>query len=506
MEIGNWSTSAASNTSVGGVSIGEGAARANMNDMGRAIMAGVKEWQEGSGVSVKVEGAVADGATNDYAVFAAAATAAGVGGAVIVPYGTYLVNDTLNILDGQTWIFEGATLKHTDDTKYILRANNKDDWQILGRVFLEGALVTAGTAAECGLYITDGSGFRVEGVTARKFKGKGIYLDGSTAPSYRSNRGQFVDCAANESTIGIQIDAGAEYHSFANFNAGGNIHGAKIYGGNNVFVGGSIVDNTTGVYLGNGTNHGHGAFIGTNINHNGSANIEAVGVLNGYTFTGCHIYGNGTSTGPIWLNGCKGITIQGGIIDCWIYNDSGTGSGANYIVDNYFPGDYGVTLNTNNSALGQLFIAGNYTSAGMSDLNDPAPVYVEATRSSSTQNLSAGATTLDFNNEVKDKRANFASGVFTAPVSGMYEIQAVLTVTADSGLAANSYVAIVHNNTTDYGYIPIVPLSGTLGVGSGAITITLAATDTIRLKSTITGTNPVLAQTQSRICIKQVSR
>jgi hypothetical protein len=457
--------------------------------------------------SVTDYGAVGDGTTDDYLNIQKAIDAAGDGGVIVFPFATYKVSEAINMRNGQTWIMEGCTLKNTTDTKHVIRVNAKDNWSILGKSTLQGTLVTAATAAESGLYITDGSGYLVEGVVAEKFKGKGIYLDGNLAPAYRSKRGQFTNCSANENTIALQIDAGNEYNTFSNFNAGGNALGTKIYGGNNTFVGGNIVDNTTGVYLGNGTNHGHGVFLGVNINHNTSANIEAVGVLNGYTFIGCHIYGNGTNHGLIWLNGCKGITIQGGIIDCWIYNDSGTGSGANYIIDNYFPGDYGVSLLSNNSALGQLYISGNYNSAGLSPLNDPAPIYVEATRASSTQSVAAGATTLIFNNEIKDKRDNYdnTTGVFTAPVDGTYQIETLLTIAAASGLV-NSYVAVVHNNTTDYGYIPIVALSGTLGIGVGAITVTLAANDTLRLKSTITGTTPVLATTQSRIAIQMVSR
>lgn len=506
MEINNWSTSAASNTSVAGISIAEGCARGNVNDAERAIMAAIKSWYDSGGVDVKVAGAVGDGATDDYAAIAAAITAAGVNGTLRFPYGTYKLSQAISILDGQTWIMEGCTLKNTTETLHVIRANDKDDWSILGRCILQGTLTTAATAAECGLYITDGSGYRVEGVIAKKFKGKGIFVDGSTAPSYRSNRGQFVDCACNESTIGLQLDPLAEYLTFANFNCGGNIHGVKVYGGNNTFVGGSIVDNTTGVYLGNGTNHGHGIFIGVSINHNGSANLEAVSVINGYTFSGCHFYGNGTSTGPIWLNGCKGFTIQGGIIDCWIYNDSGTGSGANFVIDNYFPGDNGVTLNSNNSALGQLYVARNHDASGMSPLNDPASIYVEATRATSTQSVSAGATTLIFNNEVADKRAAYdnATGIFTAPIDGVYELDAMLEVTAASGLA-DSYVAVDYNNGTTIGYIPMVAISGTVMLGSGVLKVTLAANDTLRLKSTITGTTPVLAITQSRISITQIS-
>lgn len=507
MEINNWSTSAASNTSAGGINIAEGCERGNVNDAERAIMAAIKAWYDSGGIDVKVAGAVGDGATDDYAAIAAAITAAGNNGTLRFPYGTYKLSQAISILDGQTWIMEGCTLKNTTETLHVIRANDKDDWSILGRCILQGTLTTAATAAECGLYITDGSGYHVEGVTAKKFKGKGFYLDGTTAPAYRCNRGQFVNCSANECTVGRQIDASHEYTLWSNFNAGGNITADLIAAGNTVTNGGNIVDNTTGVKLVAGTNHGHGMYIGVNINHNNSANIEAVAVINGFSFIGCHIYGNGTSTGPISLNGCKGITIQGGIIDCWIYNDSGTGSGANLVIDNYFPGDNGVTLNTNNTALGQLWVSGNYTSTGMSSLNDPAPVYVEAERATSTQDVSGAATTLIFNSEVSDKRANYdgATGIFTAPVAGVYKVIANINITAASGLTANSYVAINKNNTTDVASIPIAALSGTQGFGSGARVIRLAASDTLRLKSTITGTTPVMALTQSNLIIMQIA-
>jgi hypothetical protein len=87
---------------------------------------------------------------------------------------------------------------------------------------------------------------------------------------------------------------------------------------------------------------------------------------------------------------------------------------------------------------------------------------------------------------------------------GVYELDAMLEVTAASGLA-DSYVAVDYNNGTTIGYIPMVAVSGTVMLGSGVLKVTLAAGDTLRLKSTITGTTPVLAITQSRISITQIS-
>jgi hypothetical protein len=102
-------------------------------------------------VSVKDFGAVADGTTPCAVAFNAAASAVGVGGCVIVPYGTYNLENQVSILDGQTWIMEGAILQHFDDTKIILRANGKTGFSILGKCFLVGTRVTAATTAETGL-------------------------------------------------------------------------------------------------------------------------------------------------------------------------------------------------------------------------------------------------------------------------------------------------------------------------------------------------------------------
>ena len=131
---------------------------------------------------------------------------------------------------------------------------------------------------------------------------------------------------------------------------------------------------------------------------------------------------------------------------------------------------------------------------------------MEATRTSSTQDVSAGATTLIFNNEVSDIGAGYdnTTGVFTAPWACVVELDAMLEVTAASGLV-DSYIAVDYNSGTTIGYIPMIAISGTVMLGSGVVKVTLAAGDTLRLKSTITGTTPVLAITQSRISITQIS-
>lgn len=71
MSVASWSTSASSNTNVGGVAIGEGCARANMNDMGRAIMAEAKTRFLEDGL-VDDSNAAGDGITDDQTIIATA--------------------------------------------------------------------------------------------------------------------------------------------------------------------------------------------------------------------------------------------------------------------------------------------------------------------------------------------------------------------------------------------------------------------------------------------------
>jgi len=426
---------------------------------------------------------------------------------VRVPGFKYLINDQIDILDNQTWEFQGADIKHTDETKNILRANGKTGWRIIGSVTLRGTLVSADTKAETGLYITDCKKYRVEGVTARNFKGKGIWLDGVNNPGVRGDRGQFTDCAAFDCTVGRQIDAGAgaEYNTWTNFNASGCVTGSVEAAGNNTTIGGSIVDNTTGVRLLAGANHCHGMYVGVNINHNNSANIWATGVTNGHTFVACHAYGNGGSTGPIWFQGCKGMQFVGGVIDCWIYNDSGAGSGANFVTNNYFPGDYGVTLVSNNAALGQLYLRDNFAPTGPSSLNDSAAVAALVSRATN-QALTAGtAVKAAWDVESIDNRGFQSGGDFTIPTPGtqLYEISADVYVSAASGIAAGGFVEVRVNGTGRATW-PLASINASnASAGGGSTLLALENGDVLTLWVTAnTGSvSPVLSSGQSRMSV-----
>jgi hypothetical protein len=449
-------------------------------------------------VSVKDFGAVGNGITDDSAAFNAAAAASF---NVLVPNGTYLINNTVDVLDNQTWVFDGCTLKHTDDTKIILRANGKTGFSLLGKCILLGTLTVAATAAETGLYITNGKRYRVEGIEARKFKGKGIWLDGSSAGSFRGDRGQFTDCAAYECTVGVQVDAGAgaEYNTWTNTNISGCITGMAMAAGNNTVVGGSIVDNTNGVVLTAGTNHCHGMFIGTNINHNTTYNLQTTAVTNGHTFTGCHFYGNSSGSGAIFFDNSKGIVLNGGHLDCWVYNYSGASSGYNYIKNMYCLGSYGDVkrLNASGGIPAELIVQGcdgpGAYDSGVS-INDPGSVYVNARRLAATTQSISGNTTLLFPSVLLDRRTayNSSTGQFTVPAGqgGQYRIIANLYFSGTALSAAASYVDVLVNSGSPRLYL-LTPYSTTILTTTITQDLALSAADVVTITATINGTSPV---------------
>lgn len=422
---------------------------------------------------------------------------------ILVPFGTYLRTGKVNIVAKQIWAM--ANPEYTQNGVIfttIFEAEDIADWAILGRTRCEGTLATgADVGAEKGLVIKGCSRYRVEAFTNQKMRSHGIHiLAGASAPAPRGDQGQLSDCAAHQGRVGIEIDpdASAEFNVFSNFNASGNLDGAKVAAGNSLFMGGNIVDNERGVTLLAGANHAHGGFIGTQINHNDEYNMKAISILNGHKFSGCSFFGNGGATAPIIFENSKGISVDGGIIDCAIRNDGTTGQNA--ITNNYIPTTTPALFGTNKEF---LRILGNWTDTGAWNINDGASEYSLVARGGSTQAVPA-ATTLVFNSAEKDKRTlyNLSTGDYTAPIAGTYAIKVVITVSGSGFTAAGPSFVEIQKNGTVIGHVTMTPVSDTVLLGSAATDLILAATDVVKLVSQIQGTSPVLAITSSRLTIE----
>ncbi len=461
----------------------------------RAPIAAVRGYR-----SVREFGAVGDGLTDDAAAFAAASAACA---AIFVPQGVYLIESAVDIEDEQRWLFDNATLTHTDDTKTILRANGKSGFDVAGQLLLLGTRITPAVAAEIGLEIQDCTQYTVSGVCAQMFKGAGFALSGATAPTLRAT-GQFANCRAISNTVGATIAAGsgAEYTTWLGFVAAGNRDGVEVGAGNTGFFGGSISENTRyGVRLVAGGNHGHGMFAGVSINHNAVYNVVAEQVVNGYTFSGCHFYGNGSSSGALFFDRCAGIEILGGHLDCWVYNDKDGASAQNRARAVYCPGSYGdVVLSGGPNAGPEEFVfidcfgPGAYSS-GVT-INSAATASASVARAAgSTSALTSGVpATLTFPAAIVDRAGihNGSTGAFTVPAgqAGLYRISAHVMVSGTALNSASSYIDVQVNGASRFLSMPVAYGTGKLCFPI-FVTELLADGDVVSLSAVLVGTSPV---------------
>lgn len=281
-------------------------------------------------------GAIGDGVADDTNAFKALAAKAG--GYFRVPPGRYLVKDTLSIREGQVWQFENAQLLH-EGPGALFQAVAVNDWALLGAARFQGAGAVATSPPNLGLVISNCRRFKVSKLQFWKFSGAGIVMGGSVDYVFpRGDRGQFSDLGFTECARGIEVQASAasEYNIFSNMAVTACGDGIVVAAGNCQFIGGNVVDCRVGIMLLSGPNHGHGAFSGFNLNHSSLHNLYADGIELGYSFNGCHFYGDGELKGSIMLRNSKGILIQGGQLDCTIVNDGKTGK--NFVLNNVLNG------------------------------------------------------------------------------------------------------------------------------------------------------------------------
>ena len=294
-------------------------------------------------------GAAGDGVRDDTAAFKA--LAAKPGSYIRVPPGRYVIRDTIAILDRQVWQFEGAELIH-ERGGAMFKAATVNDWAMLGVARFTGVGAVKTSPANMGLLIETCRRFRVSALQFLRFSGAGLVLSGAVPYlTPRGDRGQFSDLGFTDCARAIEIGAAAssEYNIFTNTAVTACGEGIVVGAGNCQFVGGNVVDCRVGVVLLPGPNHGHGGFHGVNLNHASEFNLFADAIDTGFTFNGCHFYGDGGLKGAIFLRNSKGILIQGGQIDCAVINDGKTGK--NFLLNNTAPGaNFKLVSNTQDQA------------------------------------------------------------------------------------------------------------------------------------------------------------
>jgi hypothetical protein len=456
-----------------------------------------------------------DGVSDDSATFIAAVAS---GDRFIDARGLNCrISTPIALADNTVFLLDGTTFRITGTTAKVFTASAVDGWALVGPFSIIGDLtVDPGTSVSAtGVEITDCANWRIDQPSCENIQGYGIRMLPGSSTRARGEGGQVVAPRFKSCVWGWfdEEGTGAEYVTVLGIHATNCAQaGITTSAGNVQFIGGQSVDNVRdGVRLrrGVGSNNAHGSFVCVQINHNDQYNLHAQSISNGETFIGCHFYNNGAGSAPIYLESCSGIHIRDGIIDSPVYVDTGPYSGLNVIAGNFLPGSQ-FSKNTNTpGALSLLYCTDNMTTAGPSSLNDPAFLSILATRTTSTQSLTAGSPVVAiFNTENNDNRAVYdaTTGVYTVPASlasVAHRATVSVTVTAASGLTSVGYVEF-RVNASVVGFAPLVAVSGTIAIATGSFAFVPASGNAVDVRVFVNAgaTTPVLATTTSRLQIE----
>lgn len=499
-------------TRLASTSPGNGAEMVGFIQSGTGAVARTAQDKMREVVSVKDFGALNnDGSTDDYSVFALAAASTA---KFIDARGLNCrIGSQLNIPAGQVWLLHGSTFTFTGTASTMWAATNVDNWALIGPFTIVGDLVTdPGTGVSSkGISVSNCANWRVVDPTIKNVRGYGMHIAPGANTRARGDGGVVVNPKLDACVWGWHDDPGsaAEYVTVINVRAISNAQaGIETSAGNVNWVGGHVIDNVRdGVRVQNGSNHAHGIINGLNINHNPQYNVVCTQVLNGQSFDGCHIYGNGGSTGAIFLDKSKGIHFNGGHLDCQVYNYKDGSSGINVIENMYCPGSYGVNRQAgSNNGHDQLIFrncwgpgvyqtSGGVESAGVS-LNDPGLCFAFVQRdAASTQSLTSGVSaTLTWSSApFPDRRGafNLGTGTFTVPSNsaGLYSVDFDLLFGGTAMNAATSYVELKVNGSTKKLFTSSIYSTTKLQI-QGSLSLQLAASDVVIVTAVIVGTTP----------------
>jgi len=228
-------------------------------------------------VTPEMYGAVRDGSTDDAT---AITNAFGSGLPVYFGPGNYRIASGIAVPAGATaYGFGEATIISTTQTTINMFTLN-------GRASLTGIkFLGSDQSGQIGIVVSDviSTSTEVGNVLENcRFVDLRYGIQGATVYSANFEGAiQATNCQFISNSIGVWLQAGAEYNKFTNCSSVGNTTGVRWDAGNNIWTGGQITNNTTGVQFNTGSNAGKFIFNGTHINHNTTAVLS-----NGITITG----------------------------------------------------------------------------------------------------------------------------------------------------------------------------------------------------------------------------
>lgn len=413
------------------------------------------------------------------------------------PSDVMLITGSIPLRDKQHWVLDGTDIRITGTSVEVFTAAvGIDDWSIRGDWSVTGdngaAGATSGSAAA--VRVTDSMRWKIDGLTAYNVKGWGIRLRPGSSVSTRSERGQITRFQAYANYVGLECEAGtgAEYAVLDAPIMARNATALKIAAGNLSVVGGSVTDNTLGVSLVNGTNHGHGVIGAVEINHN-VTQIYADTVTNGQRFSGCAIH-----QGIIHFKNSTGVIVSDGLLDVDAYRfEESDGCG---FLNNTMPMGYanGISNNYNGTNSYTVWV-GNKTKLGEpwnGALGSIPGIRVSATQTND-QTITAATTativldtkTTSSANQATQSVAAYllsystSTGIFTCVKGGegRVRVAAQFVITVNTADADNFQVYMTHSALGDY-YCTLTP------IGSHASATTWIATMNIELPTSLTQT------------------
>lgn len=419
-----------------------------------------------------------------------------------------LITGATPIRASQQWQMQGAQYICNSGTVEVLTATAVDDWAIKGKATFTGdngaAGATSGTMAA--IRITDCMRFHIDPMVFKNLRGWGFRVRPGSSTGARGEKGVIMAPQAYACYIAFECEAGtgAEYINVIGHNFCRNNTAWKVAAGNLNVTGGSTSDNTLGVSLVNGTNHGHGIFGLVQFNHN-VTQIFADTVTNSHSFEGCHFY-----QGIIHFKNSTGVVAHGGVVDvdafrfeesdgCGFINAKMPASYANAISNNYngtnsytlWSGCKTLTGQPWNGALGNIKgirVSATQTSdqtISAANVNATSTIILDtkATASANQATQSVAAYLLSYDT---------STGIYTCVKGGdgKVRVAAQFVITVNTADADNFQVFLTHSALGDY-YCSLIPLGSHASATSWIATLNaelpIDLTQTLRFRITGSG-------------------